>query len=320
MKAINVVSDSVIGDGHGHQQDENEFEIYLSDDDDDNDLLHSDEDLALWINNTNNSGNDNDCVAIDADNDADYGNPYLPHCLVTPPKVRRKREPVETAKDTSTAIGVHGGNIPSRSSSSIDQSQSRACISAVSIFKDTTDAEEADDDEDGMDEGETLDEPTSEVAMPKTFENDNDDDDDVEGSKLEIVVVTPDNTPPKLQIVPSITVCNEVEETFHDIAVSNQLETPHEILDDESASSSDETNICSNCSPATPTNLNESQLGIISGDMVLSILDCPGSRTRKKRALRNHDPTNNIFKWGDHAMSETICRMRHLRKSADNTR
>ena len=98
------------------------------------------------------------------------------------------------------------------------------------------------------------------------------------------------------------------------------LQTPETVLDhdDRSASSSDETNLLSNCSPAPPKNLNEDPLGIIGGDVILSILDCPGSRTRKKRSSkkRSKDDLPYDFNWGQHAVAGTFCCMRSLRKES----
>ena len=56
--------------------------------------------------------------------------------------------------------------------------------------------------------------------------------------------------------------------------------------DDQSYTScSDETNICTNCSPECPLSLdNDKMVGFVQGNIFLSILDCPGLTTREKRA------------------------------------
>ena len=88
-------------------------------------------------------------------------------------------------------------------------------------------------------------------------------------------------------------------------------------MDELSTSSSVETNLLSNCAPSAPTNLNEDSAGIMAGDMILSILDCPGSRTRKKRSTRKAARKDTIdnFQWGAHATSSAISCMRSLRKA-----
>lgn len=85
-------------------------------------------------------------------------------------------------------------------------------------------------------------------------------------------------------------------------------------FDDESASSTDQTNPFSNCSLSKPKNLNEdpSAAGILAGDVILSILDCPGRKTRKKRTARKN--MIDEFNWGAHAVQGTLSCMRSLRK------
>ncbi len=86
--------------------------------------------------------------------------------------------------------------------------------------------------------------------------------------------------------------------------------------DDISVSSSVVTNLLSNCAPNPPTNLNDTNEGIVGGDVVLSILDCPGSKTRKKRSTRKaaRNDTLDSFQWGAHAVSSAISCMRNLRR------
>ncbi len=80
-------------------------------------------------------------------------------------------------------------------------------------------------------------------------------------------------------------------------------------------SSSIDTSVPSNRAPSAPTNLNQHPAGIVMGDSVLSIMDCPGSRTRKKRAASNvkKDGMDDL-QWGAHAASSTLSYMRSLRK------
>jgi len=100
-----------------------------------------------------------------------------------------------------------------------------------------------------------------------------------------------------------------------DISAESSANNTEE-FDEQSASSSDETNICSNLSPSMPTDLNSCKVGVCCGDLVLSILDCPGSKTRKKRILRRDHLADSDSFWGSHAVSQTVSRMRQLRSNA----
>ena len=107
----------------------------------------------------------------------------------------------------------------------------------------------------------------------------------------------------------------ETESTKQSFATVSPLPSPEVVAisdDDQSASSTDETNIWSNCSPPVPLLLNEDPAGIFRGDTVLSILDCPGNRTRKKRIARGG--ADSDIQWGAHAVKSTISCMRFVRK------
>ena len=86
--------------------------------------------------------------------------------------------------------------------------------------------------------------------------------------------------------------------------------------DSDSASGSERTNVCSNCSPSAPAALLDEQAGIIRGDLIFSILDCPGSRTRKKRFAKKHEKEG--YQWGAHAAKGAIACMRLLRKDSNS--
>jgi hypothetical protein len=81
----------------------------------------------------------------------------------------------------------------------------------------------------------------------------------------------------------------------------------------DSGSSTDETNICSNCSPSAPNVIMNDLAGIVRGDILLSIMDCPGSKTRKKRQSRG-GPTVQSYPWGQHALTNALSCMRSIRK------
>ena len=98
-----------------------------------------------------------------------------------------------------------------------------------------------------------------------------------------------------------------------DIVMVSPLPSPRVDHDNDSRSSTDETNLCSNCSPTKPTPLLDEPAGIMRGDLILSILDCPGSRTRKKRTARKLVEQTG-FQWGSHAVRGAISCMRSLRK------
>jgi len=98
------------------------------------------------------------------------------------------------------------------------------------------------------------------------------------------------------------------------IVMVSPLPSPRADYEIDSASSTDETTMCSNCSPTEPTPLLDDLAGIMRGDLILSILDCPGSRTRKKRTARKLVEATR-FQWGSHAVQGAISCMRSLRKN-----
>lgn len=81
----------------------------------------------------------------------------------------------------------------------------------------------------------------------------------------------------------------------------------------DSGSSTDETNVCSNCSPSAPSVIVGDLAGIIRGDVVLSLLDCPGSKTRKKRLSRG-GPGVQSYPWGKHSVTNALSCLRSIRK------
>lgn len=90
--------------------------------------------------------------------------------------------------------------------------------------------------------------------------------------------------------------------------------TRHASTDD--ASCSDETDIFSNCSPGAPLNLFQQDSGLQNGDLIISILDCPGSRTRKKRSARHMQDRSSL--WGGYAMTTSLSMARCIRKNDDS--
>jgi hypothetical protein len=82
---------------------------------------------------------------------------------------------------------------------------------------------------------------------------------------------------------------------------------------DDDSGSTDATNVCSNCSPSSPNVILDDLVGIVRGDIFLSILDCPGSKTRKKRIARN-DHRSHSYPWGEYALRNALSCIRPIRK------
>lgn len=117
------------------------------------------------------------------------------------------------------------------------------------------------------------------------------------------------------------TVSKQIEDNENDDAQPpvSPLASPithsrHNSTDD--ASCSDETDIFSNCSPGTPLNLFQQDSGLHNGDLIMSILDCPGSRTRKKRSARHMQDHSSL--WGGYAINTSLSMARCIRKNDDS--
>ena len=97
-------------------------------------------------------------------------------------------------------------------------------------------------------------------------------------------------------------------------------------VDDVSIASSSNTDIHTNRSPSKPCSINQKGLaGIIRGDTIISILDCPGKRTRKKRnskskvsGMRRNKFSAGLaddFNWCEYSVELTLKLIRKLRNS-----
>jgi len=90
------------------------------------------------------------------------------------------------------------------------------------------------------------------------------------------------------------------------------------------SSASADTDVHSNTSPSRPSSLDRQGLaGIMRGDSVISLLDCPGRKTRKKRENRskiggrkknrvNHGLVDQ-FNWSGHSVQHSVGMIRKMR-------
>lgn len=129
------------------------------------------------------------------------------------------------------------------------------------------------------------------------------------GGTSELAIVSPTTESMKMEYIES-----ECAAEINNVAVVSPLPFSCNISDgNDSGSSTDETNICSNCSPSAPNVLIGDLVGIVRGDILLSVLDCPGSKTRKKR-LSKGGPKSQSYSWGKHALKHALGCMRTIRK------
>ncbi len=103
------------------------------------------------------------------------------------------------------------------------------------------------------------------------------------------------------------------------------------IVDDNSmaSSASADTDVHANTSPSRPDSLDRHGLaGIIRGDSLISLLDCPGKKTRKKRENRskiggrkknkvNHRLINQ-FNWSSYSVQHSVDMIRTMRMEESN--
>jgi len=94
------------------------------------------------------------------------------------------------------------------------------------------------------------------------------------------------------------------------------------------ATPSENTDVCSNTSPCEPISLDsEGLMGIVRGDCILSILDCPGKKTRKKRESKTksgrkkkkvNGGMGDDYNWASHSVKNSVNVIRELRLEDSN--
>jgi hypothetical protein len=120
----------------------------------------------------------------------------------------------------------------------------------------------------------------------------------------------------------------EDKESDEDTVIYNNIHRSNNHIDVDdgstSLSSSSVADVQTSMSPCEPCSIDtEGFSGIISGDIIISILDCPGKRTRRKRKIRSKKVDNKKnkfsaafakdFNWCEYSVHQTIGMIRELR-------